>query len=283
MLTQSRAPVLLTEQPLRRRIGSTCSMKLSSRDGSAARHDVEAVGGTALEPGDDRVGRLVGCTDEGEVSATAAQPREDLADGQVLSRCASSMMRSELLWAPSSFGRARMKSGSGLSSSNAGRVGLRSSRPTAPARIPALEARRVAVPARWPRSSVDPMIGTMPGSTSTPSGSRPAAFVRALMSRVEVGGALVGLVCGEDGFRVAGGEVLAVLRGPRLHQQRVALRRALHVERARDLEVVAVRGRWRAAATGRRSGPMTCRRERLRVSQLSHSAFATLRNSSARA
>ena len=47
------------------------------------------------------------------------------------------------------------------------------------------------------------------------------------------------LLRGEDRLGVAGGELLAVLRGPGLHQQRVALRRARHVQRPGDLEVLA--------------------------------------------
>lgn len=56
---------------------------------------------------------------------------------------------------------------------------------------------------------------------------------------VEGGALLQGLLGGEHGLGVPGGEVLAVLAGPGLHEQWVTLRRALDVEGAVDAEELA--------------------------------------------
>lgn len=86
-------------------------------------------------------------------------------------------------------------------------------------------------------ASVAPMTGTMPGSTLMWSGSRPAAAGTGLEIGVEGAGVLDGLLGGEHRLRVPGRELLAVLAGARLHEQRVTLGRAGHVERALDAEV----------------------------------------------
>ena len=58
--------------------------------------------------------------------------------------------------------------------------------------------------------------------------------------RVELLAVGQGLLRGEDRLGVAGRELPAVLRRPGLHQQRAALRRAGHVQRAADPEVAAL-------------------------------------------
>ena len=65
------------------------------------------------------------------------------------------------------------------------------------------------------------------------------AATRGLEVAVEVLALGEGLLRGEDGLGVAGGEVLAVLRRAGLHEQRLALRRARDVQRPADPELRA--------------------------------------------
>src|SRR6188508_1726793 len=109
VLTQRRTRVVLPEQSLASQDGQYVVDEGLQSGGQRRGHDVEPVRGPTLEPGDDRVDDLIRCTDESEVTASAAQSRQDLAHGEVFAR----------LWAPSSLGRANTKSGNGLSSSKA--------------------------------------------------------------------------------------------------------------------------------------------------------------------
>src|SRR5258708_27786922 len=84
VVTQRRARVIVSEQSLAPQDWQYVVDEGLQSGRQRRGHDVEPVGGPALEPGDDRVYNLIRRTDEGEMAASAAQPRQDLANGEAL-------------------------------------------------------------------------------------------------------------------------------------------------------------------------------------------------------
>ena len=171
------------------------------------------------------VGDLLGRAGEGAVAASAAEPPDQLPDGEILPRGPVRRRARTRLCAPS------ISAGGGRSAGSARvEVQLRERQ------LEQLGERALAVRmgdqllefgvTRRASASVMPMTGTMPGRILMWSGLRPAASVRGLEVRVERLRLGEGLLRGEDRLGVAGGEILAVLGRAGLHEQRMALRRA---------------------------------------------------------
>ena len=212
VLTQRCARVVLSEQSLASQDWQYVVDEGLQSGRQRRGHDVEPVGGAAFEPRDDRVDDLVRRTAEGEVAASAAQSRQDLANGEAFAlRQLDDEVRTAL--GALQFRARQDRVGQRLVELERRSVGLQNVRQLPQ---PVLRhAKFVQLPcplSGFALSRADDRHD--PRQHEHTIGITTRSFRPRLDVTVEVGGALVGLVGGEDGLRATGGEAFPSSEDP---------------------------------------------------------------------